>query len=66
MRATRPKRVKVGMVSISVSKARMKFSVLGLFCPRAAIFGDFSPPDRTHLGAKDLNGGKLNKPNQPP
>jgi hypothetical protein len=54
------------MASISDSKARMKIPFLALFAPLGPIFRRFFIPGPRHNGAKDLNGGKLNKLNQPP
>jgi hypothetical protein len=51
----------VGMASISDSKARIKIPFLALFAPLGQIFRRFFIPDARHSGAKNLNGGKLNK-----
>jgi hypothetical protein len=44
----------------------MKFPFLALFAPLGLLFRRFFIPDARHPEAKNLNGGKLNKLNQPP
>jgi hypothetical protein len=55
-----------GMASISDSKARIKIPFLALLRLWAKLFRRFFIPDTRHPEAKNLNGGKLNKLNQPP